>query len=80
MARKVWLLGVGLDGEDGHVRVTKGRDFRLMGGSEQTHARMQEQAMRVQQELDRRGKRLSDVEPDEFQEIAEKVGLEPDEA
>ena len=79
MARKVWLVGVGLDGEDGHLRVTKGRDFRLMGGSERTHARMQEQAMRVQQELDRRGKRLSDVAPDEFEEIAKKVGLEPEE-
>ena len=29
-----WILGLGLDGEDGHLRMTKGANFRLIGGSE----------------------------------------------
>ena len=32
-----WILGLGLDGEDGHLRMTKGANFRLIGGSEETH-------------------------------------------
>ena len=35
------LLGVGLDG-DGERRITKGRDFLLVGGSPDTHELMTE--------------------------------------
>ena len=34
------MLGVGLDNQDGHKRVTKGDNFYLVGGSEETHERM----------------------------------------
>ena len=73
--QRVVLLGVGFDDADGHLRVTKGPDFRLLGGSQQTHERMQEQASRMQDELDRRGKTLSEVDSAEFAEIARKAGL-----
>jgi hypothetical protein len=55
------LLGLGLDATDGEKRVTKGRDFLLVGGSTETHELMTERAVKVNEELDRRGKRLDDV-------------------
>lgn len=70
------LLGVGLDADDGHRRITQGRDVLLVGGSEDTHGEMQEKVVRFNEELDRRGKRLADVRcADELREIADKAGL-----
>ncbi len=70
------LLGVGLDGDDGHRRVTRGSEFLLVGGSRDTHEAMQERAVRFSEELQRRGKRLADVSsPDELRDIAESAGM-----
>jgi hypothetical protein len=71
--RKALLLGLGLDGKDGHVRLTAGPNFRLVGGSQDTHAAMQETAVKFNEELDRRGKHLEEIEPREFEDIVEKV-------
>ena len=78
MARtyKKILLGLGLDSKDGHVRVTKGKNFRLYGGSEETHETMQEKAVKFNEQLDKRRKTIDDINREEFNEIAEKVGLE----
>ena len=61
----IGLLGVGLDGTDGHRRVTQGEDFILLGGSEETHERMQETAVKFIEALEKRGKRLADAAPEE---------------
>lgn len=67
------LLGVGLDG-DGEKRVTKGRDFLLVGGTKDTHDLLTERAIKVNEELDRRGKRLGDVRStEEMREIVERA-------
>jgi len=71
--RKALLLGVGLDSQDGHVRITKGPNFRLVGGSRDTHEQMQETAIKFNEELDRRRKRLDDISPAEFVDIIHKV-------
>lgn len=71
---KALLLGVGLD-SDGHKRVTKGPNFALVGGSEATHEVMVEKAIKVNEHLKRRGKDLSEVSREEFDDIAHKVGL-----
>ncbi len=71
-----FLLGVGLDGKDGHYRQTKGDEFLLVGGSEETHRVMQDKAVALNEELARRGKRLKDVDgPDEMRDIAHDAGL-----
>jgi hypothetical protein len=67
--RKALMLGVGLDGQDGHVRVTKGENFRLVGGSEETHERMTETAVKVNEKLRRKGKELEEVSGEEFADI-----------
>ncbi len=72
------MLGVGLDNQDGQTRLTRGKNYVLLGGSEQTHEIMQETAVRVNESLDKRGKRLADLETNEFRDIladaVEKIG------
>ena len=72
--RKAVMLGVGLD-SDGHKRVTKGDNFLLAGGSKETHEQMTEKAIKINEKLSARGKRLENVSREEFDEIAHDVGL-----
>ena len=74
MARAL-ILGLGLDGEDGQKRVTVGKNFLLAGGSKPTHELMQEKAIKFNEELDRRKKRLEDLGFEEFHEIAEQIEM-----
>lgn len=67
------LLGVGLDNDDGHTRLTRGQNFLLVGGSQDTHAYMQETVVKVNENLDKRGKRLEEVPPNELREIFHEV-------
>ncbi|MFH0839515.1 MAG: hypothetical protein V1883_00670 [Candidatus Omnitrophota bacterium] len=69
------LLGLGLDTKDGHVRVTKGKNFRLYGGSEETHEFMQDKAVKFNEILDKKGKTLDNINKEEFYDIASKIGL-----
>ena len=73
--KKAWLLGLGLDNEDGHTRITAGENFKLVGGSEETHKTMQEKAIKMNEHLKQRGKTLEQVTSEEFHEIADKVGM-----
>ena len=73
--KKTCLLGLGLDDSDGHARVTVGENFKLIGGSEVTHGTMQEKAIKMNEQLQKRGKTLDTVAREEFLEIADKVGL-----
>lgn len=69
------LLGLGLDSKDGHVRITKGKNFRLYGGSEETHELMQEKAVKLNEHLKKCDKTLDSVSKEEFYDIAVKIGL-----
>ena len=63
------LLGVGIDNRDGHKRITKGDNFCLVGGSEETHERMTETTIRFNEKLARKGKHLSELSPQEFRDM-----------
>lgn len=63
------LLGVGLDNKDGHKRLTKGDHFVMVGGSEETHERMTETAIRFNEKLAKRGKELGELSPEEFRDL-----------
>ena len=75
LCRKV-LLGLGFDSKDGHVRITKGKNFHLYGGSRETHEVMQEKAIRFNEHLDKKRKTLDSLTKNEFYNIAKKIGLE----
>lgn len=64
------VLGVGLDAKDGHKRVTQGDDFLLLGGSHETHERMQDMVVRMSERVKRRGKTFGDLSKDEFADLA----------
>jgi len=68
------LLGIGVD-SDGHKRLTTGSNFALIGGTEETHQAMTEKAIKINEKLAARGKRLEDVSREEFEDIAQSVGL-----
>jgi hypothetical protein len=55
------VLAVGLDGADGHRRITRTEEMVLVGGSAETHERMQETAIRFAEELEKRGRSLQDT-------------------
>lgn len=74
--RKAMMLGVGLD-SDGHKRLTTGPNFALVGGTEATHEQMTEKAIKINEKLKARGKKLETVSHDEFDDIASEVGLKP---
>jgi hypothetical protein len=71
---KAVLLGVGLD-SDGHRRVTTGANFALVGGSQETHEKMTETAIKLNEKLQKKGKQLHEVSREEFDDLAHEVGL-----
>lgn len=75
--RKKLLCGLGLDGKDEHVRLTKGPNFVLIGGSEPTHQLMQEKTIKLNEKIQKRGKTLDTISDKEFCEIGQEVGLNP---
>jgi len=72
---KALMVGVGLD-SDGHKRVTTGPNFALVGGSHETHELMTEKAIKINEKLNAKGKRLEEVTSEEFDDIAQSVGLQ----
>ena len=73
--KRAFLLGLGLDNQDGHLRLTRGENFHLIGGSEETHETMQEKALKFNEKLQERGRRLEDISREEFRDIAHQIGL-----
>jgi hypothetical protein len=63
------LLGLAFDADDGHKRITRGPNFLLAGGSADTHAVMQETAVKINERLRRDGKKLADVSTNELRDI-----------
>jgi hypothetical protein len=65
----VGFLGVGLDNDDGHKRLTRSEHFLIVGGSFETHERMQNTAIRFGEKLKDKGKTLGETEPEEALEL-----------
>ncbi len=72
-AEVIGLVGLGLDNQDGHQRITRGEEFLLVGGSAETHERMQDVAIRVTESLQDKGKRLQDAAPEEVVDLIRKA-------
>jgi hypothetical protein len=67
------LLGMAFDNDDGQTRLTRGKNFILVGGCQETHAIMQETAIKINEQLDKRSKRLEDVSVRELRSICHDV-------
>ena len=68
------MLGGGLD-SGCHKRLTTGPNFALVGGTQETHEQMTEKAVKINEKLKARGKQLENVSREEFDDIAQEVGL-----
>ncbi|HTL57530.1 MAG TPA: hypothetical protein VL361_17730 [Candidatus Limnocylindrales bacterium] len=73
--RAALMLGLGFD-SDGHKRVTTGPNFVLLGGTKETHEVMTEKAIRINEKLASKGKKLEEISGEEFDDIAHSVGLQ----
>ena len=71
------ILGLAFDAEDGQKRITRGPNFFLAGGTQETHGIMQETAIKVNEHLDGKGKRLEDVSVQELRHIVEDIQTGP---
>ncbi|MDE3066600.1 MAG: hypothetical protein KGJ60_03515 [Verrucomicrobiota bacterium] len=71
---KAALIGIGLD-SDGHKRLTTGPNFALFGGTQETHERMTEHALQINEKVRERGKQLEDISREEFVDIVREAGL-----
>ena len=71
--RDAMLLGMGFDHADGQKRITKGDNFCLVGGSEETHERMTETTIKFNEKLARKGKHLAELSREEFRDIMHEV-------
>ncbi|MFZ1932134.1 MAG: hypothetical protein WCB27_04650 [Thermoguttaceae bacterium] len=67
------LLGLAFDNDDGQTRLTRGKNFLLLGGSRESHAVMQETAIKINERLDKQGKRLEDVSATDIRDICREV-------
>ncbi len=70
--RIVHILGVGLDGQDGHKRLTRAEQFSIVGGSAETHERMTETLIKTCEGLERKGKTLQNADVREVAELIDK--------
>jgi hypothetical protein len=66
------LLGLGLDGQDKHKRITRGEGFNLVGGSEDTHERMVETVIKTSEDLSRKGSTIADAHPEQLADLLRK--------
>ncbi len=66
------LLGLGLDAQDKHKRITRGEGFDLVGGSEDTHERMTEMAIKTSEDLSRKGRTIAEAHPAELADLLRK--------
>lgn len=67
------LLGLAFDAADGHKRLTRGPNFMLFGGSQETHGVMQETAVKINEHLDRKGKQLAEVSVEELRDVVREI-------
>ena len=71
-SKQAHLLGIGLDNEDGHKRITQAEQFSIVGGSEETHGRMTETVVKTFEDIKREGKSLATVEPKQLSDLLDK--------
>ena len=66
------LFGLGLDGTDGHKRITQSEKFSIIGGSKQTHDKMTETLIKTVEDLSIKGKSLEETSMEEVSDLIRK--------
>jgi len=69
------LLGLGMNQEDSHTRITKGDNFCVHGGSDSTHSSMRSKIMRFNKLLQAQGTDLDAATDEQLHEVAVLAGF-----
>lgn len=64
--KKVRLLGVGFDTEDGHIRITQAEKYDVLMGSHESHEYITQLIQKIETELKCRDLNLDELSPDEL--------------
>ena len=67
------FIGFGLDSGDDEQRLTRGDQTLIFGGSAETHAELRATALKMEQELNRRGQDLAELDPTQLAELARMI-------
>ncbi len=70
--QRAHLLGVGLDNDDGHKRITQAEEFSIIGGSQNTHEQMTETVIKTFEDIKDKGETLRTIEPQHLSDIIQK--------
>jgi len=70
------LVGFGLNTEDGHLRLTKGENFFVHGGSQSTHSSIREKIQKFNLLLEERGTDLNNASEEDIAEVAQLAGFQ----
>lgn len=68
-----FLIGIGLDAGDGHVRITRGPGFGILGGSQQTHQMMQDTALKIHETLQQRRQTIADLDANAIVSLLQEI-------
>ena len=71
--RVVRIVGVGLDKEDEHIRITNGENFDIFLGSKGSHEQMQAWIVRIEEALKKQNRSLQEFTPEEFVEFVKSL-------
>ena len=66
------LIGVGLDCDDGHKRITTSEDFSVIGGSDETHAKVSETFIKTFEYFSAQNKTLDEISSEKLAELLHK--------
>lgn len=66
------LLGVGFDSDDGHVRITKGENYDVFMGSDESHEYIRQLICKIEDALKQKNLSLDDLSPEEFSDFVKK--------
>ena len=67
------LIGAALDGRDDDHHLTRGDQCLIVGGSAETHASLRDTMLLMEDELERMGQTLGDLDPDDLADLAWRI-------
>lgn len=67
------FIGICIDNDDGHKRLTQAEQFLIIGGTQEAHEVLTVACLKTFQNLKQNRKRLEQIEPDELIEIINRI-------
>ena len=67
------MLGVAFDANDGHVRISQGKNYDVFMGSSESHEYILNMLRRIEEKLDKEGILLEDLDPLRFSDFIQSI-------